>query len=235
MAPFPVTCRRPMTRICFTSSRATRSRYSSTGISIGSGSFAHAGLSARQVHLRIYREDGSVEGTREINPFRVIVYADVASAGTGYYCEIGCFDDDEWTSLVRSGKAATPQGQHVRRHLRAICDAADSPELSALARYGSSDPTGGRDAGAIRRRGAGTRARDPGNGYPDEWSQLVAAAASRNGNGASASDICRASEIGPAAPQQPRSSHNGRSWGNNLAGSSWGGASGSGFGGSSPS
>ena len=71
--------------------------------------FTRAGLSARQVHLRIYREDGSIEGTSEINPFRGHCYADVSSAGTGYYCEIGCFEDDEWTSLVRSGEAATPQ------------------------------------------------------------------------------------------------------------------------------
>jgi hypothetical protein len=71
--------------------------------------FAQAGLSARQVHLRVYREDGSIEGTQEINPFRGHCYADVAAAGTGYYCELGCFDGDEWTSLVRSGTTATPE------------------------------------------------------------------------------------------------------------------------------
>ncbi len=71
--------------------------------------FGGAGLSARQVHLRIYRQDGSVEATREINPFLGHCYVDVAAAGTGYYCELGCFDDEEWKSLVRSGKAATPQ------------------------------------------------------------------------------------------------------------------------------
>ncbi|MBA2433690.1 MAG: DUF4912 domain-containing protein, partial [Chthoniobacterales bacterium] len=64
--------------------------------------FAEAGLSPRQVHLRIYRVDGSIEGTQEINPFRGHCYADVATAGTGYYCELGCLDDGEWTSLVRS-------------------------------------------------------------------------------------------------------------------------------------
>ncbi|CAN5468551.1 hypothetical protein BH18VER2_BH18VER2_17140 [soil metagenome] len=73
--------------------------------------FAEAGLSPRQVHLRIYRVDGSVEGTQEINPFRGHCYADVATAGTGYYCELGCLDDGEWTSLVRSGRAATPEDQ----------------------------------------------------------------------------------------------------------------------------
>lgn len=73
--------------------------------------FAEAGLSPRQVHLRIYRVNGSIEGTQEINPFRGHCYAGVATAGTGYYCELGCLDDGEWTSLVRSGRAATPEDQ----------------------------------------------------------------------------------------------------------------------------
>ena len=71
--------------------------------------FGGAGLSARQVQLRLYRQDGAVEATREINPFLGHCYVDVATAGTGYYCELGCFSGKEWTSLVRSGKAATPQ------------------------------------------------------------------------------------------------------------------------------
>lgn len=70
--------------------------------------FAGAGLSPRQVHLRIYRVDGAVEATREINPFLGHCYAEVGIAGTGYYCELGCFEGEEWTGLVRSGKAATP-------------------------------------------------------------------------------------------------------------------------------
>ncbi|MGI8956656.1 MAG: DUF4912 domain-containing protein [Chthoniobacterales bacterium] len=70
--------------------------------------FSRAGIAARQVHLRIYREDGSVEGTREINPFLGHCYADVATADANYYCEIGCLEGDDWITLVRSGKAATP-------------------------------------------------------------------------------------------------------------------------------
>ncbi len=70
--------------------------------------FEGAGLSPRQVYLRIYRFDGSIEGAREINPFLGHCYAEVGTAGTGYYCELGCFDGEEWTGLVRSGKAATP-------------------------------------------------------------------------------------------------------------------------------
>lgn len=70
--------------------------------------FSRAGIAARQVHLRIYRQDGSVEGTREINPFLGTCFADVAAAGADYYCELGCLEGDEWICLVRSGKAATP-------------------------------------------------------------------------------------------------------------------------------
>jgi hypothetical protein len=71
--------------------------------------FAQVGLSARQVHLRVYREDGSIDGTQEINPFRGHCYVEVAAAGTEYFCELGCFEGDAWTSLVRSGTTATPE------------------------------------------------------------------------------------------------------------------------------
>jgi uncharacterized coiled-coil protein SlyX len=71
--------------------------------------FGQAGLTPRQVFARIYREDGAIEATREINPFLGHCYSDVAAAGTGYYCEIGCFDQEEWIPLARSGKAVTPE------------------------------------------------------------------------------------------------------------------------------
>jgi hypothetical protein len=70
--------------------------------------FARAGLSPRQVFLRIYREDGSVEGAREINPFLEHCFVEVVNAGGGYFCELGCLVGDNWTSLVRSGTAFTP-------------------------------------------------------------------------------------------------------------------------------
>jgi len=73
--------------------------------------FARAGLSPRQVHLRIYRGNGSIEGTQEINPFRGHCYAEVTDAGTEYYCELGSFDGAEWTSLVRSRTTATPEAR----------------------------------------------------------------------------------------------------------------------------
>ena len=71
--------------------------------------FARAGISARQVHLRTYRGDGSVEGTQEIKPFRGHCYAEVTAPGTEYYCELGSFEGAEWKSLARSGTTATPE------------------------------------------------------------------------------------------------------------------------------
>ncbi len=71
--------------------------------------FAQAGLSPRQVQVRIYREDGSSDGVHEINPFRGHAYVDVAAGGSVYFCELGCFDDGEWSSLMRSGTTTTPE------------------------------------------------------------------------------------------------------------------------------
>ncbi|MGH8093807.1 MAG: DUF4912 domain-containing protein [Chthoniobacterales bacterium] len=71
--------------------------------------FARAGLSPREIQLRIYRGDDSVEATREINPFRGHCYVDVAAAGTTYFCELGCFDGNVWKSLARSATTMTPE------------------------------------------------------------------------------------------------------------------------------
>jgi hypothetical protein len=71
--------------------------------------FAKAGLSPRQVHLRIYRGEDSVEATREINPFRGYCYVDVAAAGATYSCELGCFDGAVWKGLARSAPTTTPE------------------------------------------------------------------------------------------------------------------------------
>lgn len=71
--------------------------------------FARAGISARKVHLRTYRGDGSVESTQEINPFRGHCYAEVSAAGTDYNCELGSFERTEWKPLVRSGTVTTPE------------------------------------------------------------------------------------------------------------------------------
>ena len=71
--------------------------------------FASAGLSSRAVHLRVYRGDGRVDSTRQINPFRGHCYVEVAMPDTVYSCELGCFQDTKWKGLVRSGRTVTPR------------------------------------------------------------------------------------------------------------------------------
>jgi hypothetical protein len=196
--------------------------------------FARAGLSPRQVHLRIYREDGSIEGTCEINPFRGHCYAEVASAGAEYYCEIGCFEDDEWTSLVRSGKAATPQDRisedlsaqfatlPIHLSFQRLLDlvGATQPESATLARSVAALQESGRVI--------------PGGTTPDEWSRLVATAVSLNGNGAPVADVVALLKAARATVPTAEELAQWRRLAEQFGGSSWGGASGSGFGGSSP-
>jgi len=71
--------------------------------------FALAGLSSRPVHLRVYRGDGKVDSTRQINPFRGHCYVEVAMPDSVYSCELGCFQDTKWKGLVRSGRTVTPR------------------------------------------------------------------------------------------------------------------------------
>jgi hypothetical protein len=196
--------------------------------------FARAGLSARQVHLRIYRKEGSIEGTREINPFRGHCYADVASAGTGYYCEIGCFEDDEWRGLVRSGEAATPEDRmsddisaqfamlplHLSFQRLLDMVRATRPEGATLAR----------SVAELQERARVTQGITP-----DERSRLIAAAASLDGpNGVSSSDFSALLKSALAAPPTAEQLAQWKQLGEYFAGATWRGASGSGFGGSSP-
>jgi hypothetical protein len=197
--------------------------------------FTRAGLSARQVHLRIYREDGSIEGTCEINPFRGHYYAHVSSAGTRYYCEIGCFEDGEWTSLVRSGEAATPQDRMsddisaqfatlpIHLSFQRLLDMvrATRPEGATLAR----------SVAELQERARVTQ----GMITPDERSRLITAAASLDGpNGAPSSDFSALLKSALAAPPTAEQLAQWKQLGEYFAGATWGGASGSGFGGSSP-
>lgn len=73
--------------------------------------FEDAGISPRSIHLRTYRAGGTIEDTRQINPFRGHCYVEVSSAGTGYYCELGCFDQETWYPLARSGETMTPKSE----------------------------------------------------------------------------------------------------------------------------
>jgi hypothetical protein len=195
--------------------------------------FTRAGLSARQVHLRIYRDDGSVEGTSEINPFRGHCYADVSSAGTGYYCEIGCFEDDEWTSLVRSGEAATPQDRmsdDISAQFATLPIHLSFQRLLELVQATQPDgATLARSVAELQARAGVTED----TVTPGEWSRLVAAAASLNGNEAPASDIAALLEAARAASPTADELEQWRKLGEQFGGSSWGGASGSSAGGHS--
>jgi len=73
--------------------------------------FEQTKIAPRSIHLRVYRDNGQIEKTEPINPFRGHCYVEVSGAGTGYYCELGCFDGDIWYSLARSGKAMTPKSE----------------------------------------------------------------------------------------------------------------------------
>jgi hypothetical protein len=196
--------------------------------------FTRAGLSARQVHLRIYREDGSIEGTCEINPFQGHYYADVSSAGTGYYCEIGCFEDGEWTSLVRSGEAATPQDRmsdDISAQFATLPIHLSFQRLLEMVRATESEgATLARSVADLQARTGGTED----TVTPDEWSRLVAAAVSLNGNGAPASDIAALLEAARAATPTAAELAQWRKLGEQFGGSSRGGASGSSVGGRSP-
>jgi hypothetical protein len=70
--------------------------------------FAKAEVPTRQVHLRIFRDDGSIEATTEINPSIGHCYAQVSGPGTRYYCELGAFEGDAWKCFARSRTTATP-------------------------------------------------------------------------------------------------------------------------------
>ena len=206
--------------------------------------FSRAGLSPRPVHLRVYRGDGSIEGTREINPFRGYCYAEVAAAGGAYYCELGSFDGAAWTGLARSSTAATPEAS-VSGDLSA--EFATLPiHLSfqkLLETLGTSDLDGTMLARSVAE--LQEKARElQGKMAPGDWSQLATKIATRlngaNGrrrNGthpAALSELVETALRSPA-PATPTAEEQAR-WQalrEQYGGSSWGGASKSGFGGSS--
>jgi uncharacterized protein DUF4912 len=70
--------------------------------------FATANLTARQIHLRVLREDESEEATIEIDPLAGFSFVEVSAPAAAYRCEIGCFDGEDWRTLARSEAAQTP-------------------------------------------------------------------------------------------------------------------------------
>ena len=201
--------------------------------------FARAGLSPRQVHLRIFRGDGSIEGTREINPFRGHCYAEVAGAGTEYFCELGSFDGTAWAGLVRSGTTATPEATisddlsgefatlPIHLSFQKLLDLLGARELDGtmLARSVAELQENAR---VLQSRMA-----------PGDWSQLAPRIAARL-NGAKdnhAAEMAELIEIAlrSEAPAAPTGAEFAR-WKELVersGGSSWSGASHGGFGGSS--
>jgi hypothetical protein len=196
--------------------------------------FARAGISARQVHLRTYRGDGTVEGTQEINPFRGHCFAEVGAAGTEYYCELGGFQGTEWKSLVRSSTTATPEASRSDDF---------STEFAALPTHLSFQrlldilgmthldrATLARSVAELQENARGLRTKIA----PDELNGT-----NGNGtNGVDAADLSALVEMALlfTAPTTPTAEELARwkEFGERYGGSSWGGASKDGFGKSSP-
>lgn len=73
--------------------------------------FATVELSPRPVHLRVFRGDSEIEGTREVNPFRGHCYVEVARSGASYSCELGCFVGEKWIRLISSPGMRTARAE----------------------------------------------------------------------------------------------------------------------------
>ncbi len=186
--------------------------------------FGGAGLSACQVQLRLYRQDGSVEATREINPFLGHCYVDVATADTGYYCELGCFSGEKWTSLVRSGKTATPQDR-ISEDVSA--QFATLPLHLSFQRMLDILRTTEAEGATLAHTVAGLQERAGAAGGNGQ---------ARNGRskGMPASELAALLQAPENAAPTPEQRAQWANLAEELGSSSWGGASGSGFGGSSP-
>ncbi len=206
--------------------------------------FARAGISPRQVLLRTFRGDGTVESTQEINPFRGHCYVEVGAPGMEYYCELGSFEGAEWKGLARSGTTATPEAR--------MCDDF-SAEFAALPIHlsfqklldilGVTDLDQATLARSVAELQVNARLLQIGMASGD-WSQLATEiAAELNGangskmNGADAAELSALVELALRSPAPaPATAEELARWkelGERYGGSSWSGASHCGFGGSS--
>ncbi len=192
--------------------------------------FAQASVAPRQVHLRIFRENGSVEGTREINPFRGHCYVDVTTGGAIYYCELGCFEGREWIKLVRSGTTATPQAA-ISDDLSA--DFATLPFHLSFQRMLDALESSNGDGKPLAESVAELQREEM---TPKERARP--AAAENGGNGDPRAEITElleaARRAGTREALTPEQSARWKEIRDRLGSSSWGGASESGLGGSSP-
>ncbi len=203
--------------------------------------FAEAGLDPRQVHLRIYRADGAAEATVEINPFRGHCYVEVAAGGTAYYCELGCFEGDEWRNLARSGTTTTPEAvmsEDLSTDFAALPLHLNFQRMLDVFRASKGEKKDLATSVSVLQENARTLREAV---TPEEWKQLVATAAASlqggNGNGAGHAEISAllesAREAGPRPTPTAEQLAQWKTLSERLGGSSWGGASGNGFSGRS--
>lgn len=205
--------------------------------------FVRAGLSPRQIHLRIYRGEDSVEATREINPFRGYCYVDVAAAGTTYFCELGCFDGNVWKSLARSGTTTTPESA-VSDDLSATfatlpIHLSFQRLLDIFRTTRSDDRTLVRSVAKLQENARMLRE----TLTPEAWSRLVAATAASlkgtngDGNGAQSSELAALLQSARPGPTQAPTEEQRAKWralSEEVGGASWSGGGEGNFGGSSP-
>ncbi len=206
--------------------------------------FAKAGLSPREVHVRIYRQDGSLAGVRGINPFLEYAYLEVDRAGAGYRCELGCFEGEHWHGLAASGTAMTPDDRmsdDLSAKFATLPMHLTFQRMLESLRSTESEPAKSDDlaerVGLLQEEARTLRQAVS----AEDWQRLLAAAtgpATENGQpDPKSSDLKTLLEAAgrddrPAAPSADELAQ-WRRLGEQFAGSSWGGASAGGFGGSS--
>ncbi|MGH7935405.1 MAG: DUF4912 domain-containing protein, partial [Chthoniobacterales bacterium] len=207
--------------------------------------FAAADLSPREVHLRILREDGTEESTIEIDPFTGYCFAEIADAGARYSCELGCFADADWKTLIRSGTTATPDAgmsDDLEAEFATLPFHLSFQRLIDIFRASKSQRgTLANTVAAIQEKTRILRQTMP----PARWSKLVEVAANLveeeaafGLSGVSSSDFATFLQAeqrnGKQIAPSPEMRERWKELGERFGGSSWSGASGNGFGGSSP-
>jgi hypothetical protein len=206
--------------------------------------FSGAELTRRAVHLRISRDDGTEETTIAIDPELGYCFAGVDSANARYTCELGCFVETEWKSLAPSASAETPAST-LSDDLSA--EFATLPLHLSFQRlidiFRAAQPTRKTLATAIAEMQSKARVLQA--SVPEaDWPRLVEAAAALVVAEANpeaqeetySSDLAAVLLIDRtnSSRQPPEMIQRWKILGEKFAGPGWGGASKSGFGGSSP-
>ncbi|MGI8890045.1 MAG: DUF4912 domain-containing protein [Chthoniobacterales bacterium] len=186
--------------------------------------FERAGLDApRPVQVRVVRGDESVEATREINPFAGHTYIDVEAPRTDYRCELGYLDENEWKSLLRSGKTVTP-GSDLSDDLSA--QFATLPMHLTFQRLLAVTNTAPNDRGELVRSVTDMQASKratPDLSKPQKFSKLLSAIAAQNRSGdAGSSDLAELLQApGKCLPLVPEQLTRWQQIGESFGGASW--------------